>query len=381
MSTTTTTLPSRMKAQYLDAFNTPYVLRETELPTITSSDDLLIKVTAASYCHTDNVLALGEMQPLPYKFPHIGCHEYAGTVTQLPPEPSTHAANFRIGDEVGVPGRAFHPCGTCYECRLEPSESDPDADDAGYSVYCPNSGNNGLSHPGGFREFAIVDARQVALLPAGMDAVNAAPLMCAGITIFAALKNCRLKEGQRVGIAGCGGGLGHLGLQFAVKMGYKVTGIDAGDKPMELAKGLGLDVQLIDSRYESASSIVEKIGAEDGKTDQREKGLDAVIVLPESQKAFDYSIELLKTHGKCILVSFPKTGFHLSAHDVVFRDISIRGSLVGTTRVLKEMLQFAAKHNIKAIIRRYRLEDLNFLVEDYLKGIGGKLVIEMVKAS
>ncbi|KAK1767583.1 putative alcohol dehydrogenase protein [Phialemonium atrogriseum] len=371
-------LPQLMKAQFLDAFNTPYALRSVPLPELSSPHDILIKVDAASYCHTDAVLAAGQMLPNPPSFPHIGCHEFAGTIVGLPPNSSPSSSpSFRIGDRVGVPGRSFHPCGTCFECASGPTPEEPDADPPGYSVYCPRSHNNGLSGPGGFREYAVVDSRQVAPIPEGMSAVNTAALMCAGVTVYAALKRCGLKPGQRVGVMGCGGGLGHLGLQFAVNMGLKVVGVDNADAPLQLARSIAEGARIVDARAEKAADVVTQLGQEDGKQDRGDMGLDAVIVLPESQAAFDYGVALLRNHGKCIVVSFPEKGFHLSARDVVFRDISIVGSLVGSNKTLREMLQFAAEHNVKANIKTFPLSRLNDLVTEYHRGRGGKLAIDM----
>jgi len=363
-----------MKAQCLEAFNTPYVLREQPLPSFTSPYDLLIKVDAASYCHTDAVLAAGEMLPNPPSFPHVGCHEFAGTVVAIAPDAVPPATGFRPGDRVGVSSRAFHPCGVCDECL---DDSSPDSDPPGYSAYCPAQKSNGISMDGGFREYAVVDSRQVAPIPDGLTAVETAPLMCAGVTIYAALKKCGLKPGQRVGIVGCGGGLGHLGLQFAVKMGYEVFGIDNGNGPLALARGLNTGARIIDARVEDAEEIARQVGLSDGKNHRGEMGLDAVIILPESQKAFDYGINLLKNHGKCVVVSFPKAGFHLSSRDLVFRDITVVGSLVGSNKTTKEMLEFCDRHNIRAIVKRYPLSKLNDLVADYHQGGGGKLVVDM----
>ncbi|CAM1509702.1 Fc.00g000370.m01.CDS01 [Cosmosporella sp. VM-42] len=322
-------LPRVMRAQFLDAFNAPYCLRSVDIPVPRSNHDILIKVDAASYCHTDAVLAAGQMLPNPPSFPHIGCHEFAGTVVALPESSSSSASQLlRLGDRVGVPGRAFRPCGTCFECRSGPTAKEPDADGPGYSVYCPRAGNNGISAPGGFREYAVVDCRQVTPIPDGLSAVDTAVLMCAGVTIYAALKKCGLGLGQRVGIMGCGGGLGHLGLQFAVGMGLKVVGVDAADAPLRLAKGVVDEAaRIIDARVEDAVDVVAQLGQEDGKQDKGDMGLDAVLVLPESQAAFDYGVALLRNHGTCVVVSFPDKGFHISARDVVFRDISIVGSL------------------------------------------------------
>lgn len=222
---------------------------------------------------------------------------------------------------------------------------------------------------GGFREFAVVDARQVAPLPSAIEPVDAAPLMCAGVTIYGALQRCQpeLAPGGRVGIVGCGGGLGHLGLQFASKMGYRVVGIDNTDASLALARALdlGAGVEIFDARRMEAHQVVQQVG------------LDAVIVLPEAQPAFDYGMKLLRNHGKCVVVSFPEKGFHLSARDLVFRDITVVGSLVGSNKLLREMLGFAAVHAIKAKVKTFSLAQLNELVEAYHRGDGGKLVVDL----
>jgi D-arabinose 1-dehydrogenase-like Zn-dependent alcohol dehydrogenase len=366
--TMASSLPTSMQAQFLEGYEKPYSLASVPLPVPSAPHDILIKVDAASYCHTDFVLAQGQMQGLP-------------TVVSYYGSPSVEASNFKIGARVGVPGRAFHACGNCFECKHTRPKDPVAEDDEGYSVHCVDAENNGLSKDGGFAEYAIVDARQLAPIPDNMTAVQTAPLMCAGITIYAALKRCGLKEGDRVGILGAGGGLGHLGLQYGVHMAYKVLGVEAADAPLHLAQDIAssLDPQplVVDARAEEPASIVRKLGAEDRKTHLGDMGLDAVIVLPESQVAFDYGMRLLKTHGTCVLVSFPETGFHVSAHDVVFRDIKIIGSLVGSNKMLREMLKFSANHNIRARTKTYALGRLNDLVEEYHNGGGGKLVVDL----
>lgn len=377
---TTASLPASMQAQFLESYRTPYQLRSVPVPQPASPHDILIKVDAASYCHTDFVLAEGQMPGLPTSFPHVGCHEFAGTVLSHHQSPSKEAIEFQRGVRVGVPGRAFHACGDCFECRHDRPEDPIAKDDRGYSVHCIAAENNGLSRDGGFAEYAIVDARQLAPIPESLTATETAPLMCAGITIYAALKRCELKKGARVGILGAGGGLGHLGLQYGVHMGYKVLGVEAADAPLQLAETVasGLDPQplIVDARSEDAAGIVQKLGTEDGREHVGEMGLDAIVVLPESQAAFDYGMKLLKTHGTCVIVSFPEKGFHISARDVVFRDIKIIGSLVGSNRMLREMLNFSATHNVRALSKSYSLGKLNELVEEYHKGAGGKLVVD-----
>lgn len=194
--------------------------------------------------------------------------------------------------------------------------------------------------------------------------------MCAGVTIFGALKRCapQLGKGGTVGIMGCGGGLGHLGVQFAVKMGYRVVGVDTKDEALRLAEevsGGGDGVKIIDARKKTIEQLVEDEGR-----------VDAVIILPESQQAFDYGMGMLRNHGKCVVVSFPEAGFHVSARDFVFRDITVVGSLVGSIKTVKETLDFAAEHKVRAKIKTFPLTQLNELVEAYNRGDGGKLVVD-----
>lgn len=323
------------------------------------------------YCHTDEVLVVGQIPGNPKQFPHIGSHEFAGTVVAVSDSPSEAAKKFTVGTRVGIPGRGFHPCGTCFECK------NPNDDWAGYSFFCTSGVSNGLHRNGGFGEYAVVDSRQVVPLPDDLKAVDAAPLMCAGITIYQALKRCKLSKGQRVGIIGCGGGLGHLGLQFADAMGYLTTGVDAADGPLQIAKSLGTKATIVDARATEAEDVVEQIGKEDGKTDQAEKGLDAVIILPESQASFDYGTTLLKKHGLCVVVSFPERGFRVGGRDLVYRDISVVGTMLGSHTTLQEMVDVAAKHGVRAVKKTFPLEKLNELFAEYKKGGGGKLVVDM----
>lgn len=371
----TTQIPSTMKAWVLEEFKTPYQLRDVPTPTIEDPNDLLIRIEACSYCHTDAVLVEGTISPP--TLPFIGGHEFAGTVVGLPSgkEKDDDCHGYHLGDRVAIPGRGNHVCGQCRECQ---NPSPPLADPPGFSVFCPHSGAGlGVDQSGGFREYAIVDARQIALIPDGLTATDVAPLMCAGLTIFSALAKCELIAGQRVGIMGCGGGLGHLGLQFATKMGLKTTGVDVAPAGLSLAQELQTGATIVDASKVAAKDVKQKMGEEDGWKLPSEMGLDAVIILPETQKAFDYALELVRNGGRAVLVSFPSDGFHVSALDLVFRRIKLEGTLIGSNRAMRDMFDFVKRHGVRATKSEYAFEKLNELVQDYQKGTPGKLVLKM----
>lgn len=362
-------------AAVVEQFNQPYALKRIPRPAEPQGHDLLIKVQAASYCHTDAVFAAGGMfQDLP----RVGCHEFAGEIVTTGPEVT---ADYRlaVGTRVGVPGRAYHACGSCYEC------THPGKDRPGYSPYCPKAFNLGLTRDGGFQEYCLVDSRQVAPLPDGLTAVQAAPLMCAGVTIWSALHHEKVRDARKVAILGAGGGLGHLGVQFAAHLGKEVLAVDANDAALGLLERVksrlgpaGVSVHVVDGRKESVKDMQALVqGQVVPGTPEGEVGLDAAILLPESQAAFDQGMALLRNHGTMVVVSFPKKKLEVSAADLVFRDISVVGSLVGRNHQIREMLQFAQKNEVQAEVQVYKFGDINQLVQDSHKGGAGKLVVDM----
>ncbi|KAH7161903.1 hypothetical protein EDB81DRAFT_867175 [Dactylonectria macrodidyma] len=292
--------------------------------------DILIKVLAALYRHTDAVFA---SEALSQELPRIGCYEFAGEVLALGPDVLSNQG-IATGVRVGVPGRAYHPCGTCHEC------THPSLDEMRYSPYCPYAGNFGLTRDGGYYV-------------------------------------------ERVAIIGAGGGLGHLGVQFAARMGGQILAIDANDQSLELVQrtknnlgSAGSRVHVADAR-KTGTDEMRLMGQEAGSVaPPTEVGQDAVILLPESQRAFDMGMKLLNNHGTMVVASFPKEKLTISAHDLAFPDISVVGSLVGRNHQLREMLEFAMQHGVSAKIKTFPFHQLNELVKMNHQGVGGKLVID-----
>jgi D-arabinose 1-dehydrogenase-like Zn-dependent alcohol dehydrogenase len=383
-----TELPKTQRAQVLHAFNEPYTFTPSHpTPAPPQGFELLIRVKAASYCHTDAVFASGAMQQ---ELPRVGSHEFAGEIAAFGPSAKDHADRLGLkeGMLVGVPGRALGPCGDCKECK----SGEEAGDFPGYGVWCTRAGNLGLTRDGGWQEWSIVDSRQVAPVQGDMKAVEVAPLMCAGVTVWSAIQkagvdmeNKEQNKGKRIAILGAGGGLGHLGIQFASLLGSEVVAVDVGGalkmveevKKEAEAKG-GATVHVVDATDDSSQVKSRIFGAAEAGLDG-EKGCDASIVLPEAQAAFDFGMAILKNHSTCVVVSFPKEGWKFAPRDTVFRHIDIVGVLVGRNKQLRAMLNFAAQRQVRARIRTYSLEDLNGLVEDYHKGAGGKLVVDMEK--
>ena len=225
-----------------------------------------------------------------------------------------------------------------------------------------------------------------------MRAVDIAPLMCAGVTIWNALETAGVDvdeasggngKGKSIAIIGAGGGLGHLGVQFAAKLGWSVVAVDT-TPAVGMLKGVvaelgddGQNVTIVDASKESVDVVKRRIFGEATKCLEGEKGCDSSLVLPESQAAFDFGVGVLRNHGTCVCVSFPKDGWRFKPGDLVFRHIKLLGVLTGRNRQLQAMVDFAATKNVKAKIRTYPLEKLNELVEDYHRGVGGKLVVDM----
>ncbi|KIX94349.1 uncharacterized protein Z520_10059 [Fonsecaea multimorphosa CBS 102226] len=367
-----------MRAQVLEAYNEPYRLHEVPRHNSPQGQDLLIKVQAASYCHTDAVLAAGLR---PTNLPRVGSHEIAGVIEEIGPQVDP-SRGFKINTRVGVPARTYHSCGTCSECQH------PEADSPGYSIFCEKSQGVGLDVDGGFQDYCLVDSRQCVVIPDSLSAVDTAPLMCAGLTIWNALLRAGvpLKENgganRKIAILGAGGGLGHLGVQFAAKLGCKVVAVDASDKPLQLLRNVvdrlgpdGKQVMVVDARSQKVEEIRTKVN--EGSGSSVNQGVDASIVLPENQLAFNYAMKLLGNHGTCVVVSFPEDGFKVDAKDLVYRDIRLMGSLCGRIQQLQEMIDFTVKHGIKSETRVYSLENVNDLVADYHAGVGGKLVVDL----
>lgn len=314
-------VPEKMLAAQVVEFNKPYNIDNIPTPTSLSPHDLLLKVAVAALCHTDRMVSAGVMGT---KLPCTASHEGAGTVVAT----GSSITDFSPGDRV-MAGLPFHRCGHCPDC-LGSEE---------LQHYCPNvKGHLGVTLDGAFAEYMLVDGRQASKLPDKVSFETAAPMACAGITIWGGIIRAGLKAGETIGLIGAGGGLGHLGCQFARAKGLQVVGIDAREEGLTLAKESGANV-IIDARMGKEKAVEEVKRVTDGK------GVDATVNISDAAEAAALACAVTKMHGLMVQIAQP-TNISVPFAELIFRDIRIHGSLICSPNQAREMLELVAEQNI-----------------------------------
>ena len=222
---------------------------------------------------------------------------------------------------------------------------------------CGEAKFGGYTQNGGFAEYMLADPDYVAHIPAGLSAVEAAPLICAGITTYKGIKETQARPGEWVAISGCGG-LGHLAIQYAKAMGLNVVGVDIDDRKLAHATRLGADL-VINARTDHAA---ERLKQETGG------GAHGVLITAPSLAAFQQGVEMTRKRGTCVLVGLPPGEFPVPLFDVVANCITVRGSFVGTRKDMAECLQFAADGKVKADVELQPLSAINAVFERLERG-------------
>jgi propanol-preferring alcohol dehydrogenase len=230
---------------------------------------------------------------------------------------------------------------------------------------------SGYTHDGSFQQYATADAVQAAKIPQGTDLAGVSPILCAGITVYKALKNANLTAGEWVAISGAGGGLGTLAVQYAKAMGYRVLGIDAGDKA-ELVKSLGAE-EFVD--FKTSKNVIEEIQE---KTNGGPKG---VINVSVSDAAITQSTQFVKSTGTVVLVGLPpKSVVHSDVFNHVIKSIKIVGSYVGNRADSREAIEFFTRGAVKSPIKIVGLSELPEVYELMEQGkILGRYVVDTSK--
>ncbi|KAI0017759.1 GroES-like protein [Xylariomycetidae sp. FL0641] len=351
-------IPKEMQALQLVQFNAPYELRTVPVPK-PGPHDLLVKVAVASYCHTDGMVASGVFGSA---LPQTMSHEGAGTVVAVGAE----ASGFEVGDRVMV-GLPMHPCGACHDC-MGPHES--------HRQYCRHaSGHVGVMGAHGCAaEYVICDARSTTPMPDAVSFLSAAPLACAGRTVWRAVQQTGATAGEWIALVGAGGGLGHLGVQFAKAKGLEVLGVDAREAGLATARQAGADV-VVDARKPRADVVgeVQAVTAGDG--------VAAAVVLSDHADAAGLAAACTAMHGTVVQVAQPENVV-VPFREFVFRDIRFCGSLLCSPDESRAMLAFIADHGVQVKTNVFRgLDKIEELLQLVHSGkLQGKAVMVVDEA-
>ena len=336
-----------MQAAVVEKFGEPLVVREVPVPK-PGPGQALVEIFASGVCHTDLHAADGDW-PVKPTLPFTPGHEGAGTVAELGPG----VTHLKVGDRVGI-AWLHSACGHCKFCL------------SGWETLCLEQKNSGYSVDGSFAQYALAQADYLGRIPDNLSFVDAAPILCAGVTTYKGLKETETRPGEWVVISGVGG-LGHVAIQYARAMGLRVAAIDLGPEKMALARKLGAEITVDAKTQDPPAEIQKQIG-----------GAQGVLVTAVSTIAFKQAIGMLRRGGTCVLNGLPPGEFPISIFDVVLNRYTIRGSIVGTRLDLEEALTFAADGKVRATIETQPLQSINDVFARLKSGqVNGRVVLEM----
>ncbi len=344
-------MPSKMQAAVVEAFGKPLVLREWNVPSA-GAGQILVKTEACGVCHTDLHAARGDW-PVKPKPPFIPGHEGIGRVVAV----GAGVRAVKEGDRVGVPW-LYSACGHCEYCL------------SAWETVCGEAQFGGYTKDGGFAEYILADPNYVARIPNGLSAIDAAPIICAGVTTYKGIKVCDTKPGDWMVVSGAGG-LGHLAIQYAKAMGLHVCAVDIDEGKLAHAKQMGADA-VVNAKADDAVEAVKR--ATDG-------GAQGVLITAPSLAAFKQGVAMTRKRGTCVLTGLPPGEFPFPLFDVVLNCITVRGSLVGTRQDMAEALTFAAEGKVKADIELQPLSAINQVLDRLEQGkVAARVVLDFSKS-
>ncbi len=338
-----------MKAAVLHDFKKPLALEEVARPK-PDSEEVLIQVEACGVCHSDLHVADGDWVQLAgiVKKPLILGHEIAGRVVEV----GSEVRDLRVGDHVGVPW-VHWTCGQCEFC-LEGNEN-----------LCTWQKITGVTHDGGYAEFVKAPATHALKIPEGVSSAEAAPLFCAGVTVYRALKQAKLARGQRLAVFGIGG-LGHLAVQIARELGAEVAAVDISDEKLALAKSLG------------ASRTVNAATSDVVKELRGSGGVHCALVTSAAKAAYDMAFYSVRPTGILMVVGLPADNICFPPILMAAGEVRIQASAVGTRQDLREILDLAAKGKVRCQVMQRPLAQVNEVLEQLRRGqISGRVVLTL----
>src|SRR5947207_2955545 len=303
-----------MKAAIVREYKQPLQIEETAIPS-PDTDEVLIKIEACGVCHSDLHIAEGDWTHLLriMKRPLIPGHEVVRRVVQK----GDAVTNLDVGDRVGV-AWAHRTCGECELCK------------EGNENLCSSQSITGATVDGGYAEFMKAKASHVLKVPTALSSEEAAPLFCAGVTVYHAIKKSGIKPGQRLAVFGVGG-LGHLAVQIAKCFGAQVIAIDIADDKLDFARRLGADITI--NATSDVAKQIRKMG-----------GAHVAVVTSSAKAAYDAAFYAVRSSGTLMVVGMPAEDLSFPA--IVMREMSIMSSATGTREDIREVLELAASGKV-----------------------------------
>ena len=331
------TATETMYAAVVHDFDSPLRLDEVAIP-VAGTGEIVVRIEASGLCHTDIHAAHGDwpVKPTP---PFTPGHEGVGIVEQVGPG----VTEVFLGDRVALPWLGY-ACGTCDYCV------------SGWETLCLEQKNMGYSLDGSFADYAKAYARYVVKVPLGVDPVDAAPLTCAGVTTYKAVKVAGTRPSDLVAVFGVGG-LGHLAIQYAAIAGGRVVAVDLVDEKLELAKELGAEFT-VNAAEQDPADFIRELG-----------GADQAIALAVSPASFEQAYRSLRRGGTLVFVALPaENHVELPIFETVLNGITVVGSIVGTRVDLREVFELHAAGKTRVIRETRSLGEVNEAMADVEAG-------------
>ncbi|WP_448062818.1 zinc-dependent alcohol dehydrogenase [Cellulomonas hominis] len=336
-----------MKAAVVHELGAPLVVEEVPIP-VPGPYEALVKVDYSGVCHTDLHAARGDwpVKPTP---PFIPGHEGSGRVVAI----GSQVTGVREGDLMGNAWLAT-ACGTCTDCLR------------GWETLCTRQQNSGYSVNGSFAEYMVVDSRYAPRIPAEADAAGITAVLCAGVTVYKGLKVTEAKPGDWVVVSGIGG-LGHMAIQYATAMGYRVIAVTGTEAKRASALEYGAELVVNYRDGDPGEAVQDLVG-----------GAHAALVTAVSEQTFPQALSMLRRGGTVSLVGLPPGSFPLSIFDTVLRGLTVRGSIVGTRLDMAESIDFFTRGKVTTKYETRPIEAINDVFAQMETGsIDGRVVLDM----
>jgi alcohol dehydrogenase, propanol-preferring len=336
-----------MKAAVLAEFGQPLVLQDVAQPT-PEADEVLLRVEVCGVCHSDLHITLGDLPGFRgvTKPRLIPGHEVVGRVFAK----GAAVEHLHVGDRVGV-AWLHSACGLCEQCG------------EGHENLCRKGVVTGLMVDGGYAEYMRAKASHALRVPDTLSSEQAAPLFCAGVTVYRALKNAQVAAGQRVAVFGIGG-LGHLAVQVARAFGAEVIALDVSEAKLALARDLG------------AATVLNVADADALKTIRKLGGAHVAVVTSAAKAAYDMAFNCLRPAGTLAVVGLPAEALGFQALGIVRNEIRIVGAAVGTREDMRAVLDLAIAGQLRCEVEMQPLADVNTVLARLQRGgISGRVVL------